>query len=139
MGWLPDLADPTFRPGWREQVRLHWVANVIMLRSWHHTAGFILWSLIALPGWLAWAGFFMLLASLTARGSMTPAAFVGCVALGLIPILAIQHMAFVVAFRRHYAPCFRMAMNRSGTPVCEGCGHLLARVGTACPECGRVA
>jgi hypothetical protein len=81
----------------------------------------------------------MLLASLTARGSMTPAAFVGCVALGLIPILAIQHMAFVVAFRRHYAPCYRMAMNRSGTPVCEGCGHLLDRLATACPECGRVA
>lgn len=139
MGWLPDLADPTFRPGWREQVRLHWVANVIMLRSWHHTVGFILWSLIALPGWLMWAWFFLFLAAVAAKGSLATGAFIATTALGLIPILAIQHMAFVIAFRRHYAPCYRMAMNRSGTPVCEGCGHLLGQPRAACPECGRVA
>jgi hypothetical protein len=53
-----------------------------------------------------------------------------------IAFLALQHIAFVVAFERSYAPSFRRAMTERGHHTCEACGHLLAAAGSRCTECG---
>ncbi|NBX25332.1 MAG: hypothetical protein EBQ99_04690 [Planctomycetes bacterium] len=61
--------------------------------------------------------------------------------LGLVAAIAIwligQHLFFVYAMQRWYAPFVRREFGRAGMPMCERCGHRLplARP-AACPECG---
>jgi hypothetical protein len=127
----PQLHDPSFRPGLRELVRLHWSANIIMLRRPRACIEFTAISLVplaALVAWLGAAGWFdERIAGLVRPTFLVPTG---------LAFLALQHMAFVVAFERSYAPSFRQAMSMHGQPNCEACGHLLAGAGALCPECG---
>jgi uncharacterized paraquat-inducible protein A len=51
--------------------------------------------------------------------------------------LVAQHLFFVYAMQRWYAPFVRRELSRRGLPVCERCGHRLPpRTPAACPECG---
>ena len=82
----------------------------------------------ALVVWLAAAGWFDdRITGLVRPGFLIPTG---------LAFLALQHMAFVVAFERSYAPSFRRAMTERGRPTCEACGHLLADALSRCPECG---
>jgi len=127
----PQLHDPAFRPGLRELARLHWRANMIMLRRPRACIEFTAVSLVplaALVAWLAAAGWFDdRIAALLRPEFLIPTALV---------FLVLQHIAFVVAFERSYAPSFRRAMNERGQPACEACGHLLADASARCTECG---
>ena len=139
----PRLHDPSFKPGLAELARLHWRANIVMLRRPRACAEFTAISLVplaALVAWLAAAGWFDdRIAGLVRPAFLIPTG---------IAFLVLQHMAFVVAFERSYAPSFRRAMSELGSPACEVCGHLLAapdrNPGTGpaphpCTECGAVA
>ena len=60
---------------------------------------------------------------------------------GLVAALALwligQHLFFVYAMQRWYAPFVRREFSRAGMPMCEHCGHRLPPVRPAtCPECG---
>ncbi len=127
----PQLHDPSFRPGLRELARLHWRANLIMLRRPRACIEFTAISLVplaALVAWLAAAGWF----DDRIVGLVRPAFLIPT---GLA-FLALQHMAFVVAFERSYAPSFRRAMTERGRPACEACGHLCSDAVERCTECG---
>lgn len=50
--------------------------------------------------------------------------------------LTAQHFAFVLAMNRTYGPFVRIALRARGTPICLGCGQLLAANADRCPECG---
>ena len=51
--------------------------------------------------------------------------------------LAVQHLFFVYAMQRWYAPYVRREITRRGIPMCVRCGHRLPPVApAACPECG---
>jgi len=55
----------------------------------------------------------------------------------IVPWLAVQHLFFVYAMQRWYAPYVRRELIRRGNPMCERCGHRLPpSPPTACPECG---
>ncbi len=136
----PQLHDPSFKPGLAELARLHWRANMVMLRRPRACVEFTAVSLVplaALVAWLAAAGWFDdRITGLVRPGFLIPTG---------IAFLALQHMAFVVAFERSYAPSFRRAMTERGRPTCEACGHLLGPVGhhddrhrapQQCMECG---
>ena len=127
----PQLHDPSFRPGFPELARLHWQANMIMLRRPRACLEFTAISLVplaALIAWLAAAGWFDgRIASLMRPAFLIPTG---------IAFLALQHIAFVIAFERSYAPSFRRAMTERGRPTCERCGHLVAAADSRCTECG---
>lgn len=127
----PQLHDPAFRPGLRELARLHWRANLIMLRRPRACIEFTAISLVplaALVAWLAAAGWFDdRIAGLVHPAFLIPTG---------ISFFALQHMAFVLAFERSYAPSFRRAMTERGQPACEACGYLLADASPRCTECG---
>jgi hypothetical protein len=61
--------------------------------------------------------------------------------LGLVAAIAIwligQHLFFVYAMQRWYAPFVRREFSRAGMPMCEHCGHRLPQARpVTCPECG---
>lgn len=115
----------------RELARLHWRANMIMLRRPRACIEFTAVSLVplaALVAWLAAAGWFDdRIASLVRPAFLIPTG---------LAFLVLQHMAFVVAFDRSYAPSFRRAMTERGQPTCEACGQLLGHSIARCTECG---
>jgi hypothetical protein len=95
----PQLHEPSFKPGLAELTRLHWRANMIMLRRPRACVGFTAISLVplaALLAWLAAAGWFDdRITALVRPAFLIPTG---------IAFLALQHIAFVVAFERSYAP-----------------------------------
>lgn len=127
----PQLCDRSFRPRAAELARLHWRANLVMLGRPRACVAFAAISLVPLAllvAWLAAAGWFDdRIGSLVRPGFLVPTA---------VAYLALQHIAFTVAFERTYAPSFRRAMTEMGRPACEACGHLLAAASPRCPECG---
>lgn len=61
--------------------------------------------------------------------------------LGLVAAIALwlasQHLFFVYAMQRWYAPFVRREFARRGVPMCDRCGHRLPPgMLEACPECG---
>ncbi len=139
--WWPVFHDASYAPGWREQLAVHWRANLLMLASPRAVLGFCL-----LSGWpvLLLIGSWWLLRLLDesqqlAGGSV---AVLATMAATLLAFLVVQHLAFVVAMNRTYGPFVRRAMNERGTPVCPACGHLLPPQRSAgtphslCSECG---
>ncbi len=137
--WWPRFHDPAYAPPLREQLALHWQANVLMLRSPKAIVLFCVisgWPVLALV--LAWwtMGFLDENNPILSRGTVGIAAALG----SFVVFLVLQHMAFVSAMHRTYGPFVRRALCGRGTPVCLACGHLLTPNGglngLACPECG---
>jgi hypothetical protein len=133
--WTPRFFDESYRPTFREQVALHWQANLLMLRSPRAVLGFCVISLLPVAalalfwwvmGWLDPAD------PLLARGR--EAAVVAAVT--FLGFLLLQHLAFVQAMERTYIPFVREAMRCRGVPVCLACGQRLALGQADCPECG---
>jgi len=130
-GWLPRFHDPALRLPLREQVALHWDANMRMLRDWRACLAFVWISLIPAPllfllpalAMLDWDG----------RSPAAPALAL----VGLVVYLFLQHVAFAAAMRRTYVPFVRAALCARGHHACIACGHLLGpQPPPACPECG---
>ena len=131
-GWLPRFHDPALRLSLREQVGLHWDANVRMLRDWRACWDFTWVSLLPVPIMCA----AILIPPATA---FTPSARAGLVAGVCLLVLyfPLQHWAFWVAMRRSYMPFVRAALCARGHHTCIACGHLLGpQPPPACPECG---
>ncbi|MFO0826617.1 MAG: hypothetical protein U0572_00580 [Phycisphaerales bacterium] len=136
--WWPHFHDSAYAPPLREELALHWRANVLMLRSPGAVLDFLA---IAMPPVVAlvaiWWGMEMATGQRSwfvesDRGLLT--AFAMLVAFGVI-----QHLAFVQAMNRTYGPFVRIAMRSQGIDVCLQCGHLLPPSASPerCGECGQ--
>jgi hypothetical protein len=133
-GWWPQWFPPDLRLPFREQLAVHWRANLLMLRSPAAVLGFCGWSFLPLVPLLgaAWAaGWF----SGEPRGLSTPAGL-AMYGVAVVAYLLLQHFAFIRAIDRTYLPFVRDALRLRGIPVCRRCGHRLASAASRCPECG---
>jgi hypothetical protein len=135
--WWPTFHDPSFAPPLREQLSLHWRANLGMLRSPRAVVTFCALSLLPT---LAFVGLVLVVEATTKNLSgilTTTGGLVAAIAVGAAYLL-VQHVTFVVAMNLSYGPFVRSAMRARGIRVCERCGHLLPPSGPppACSECG---
>ena len=129
--WLPRFHDPALRLSLREQVALHWDANLRMLRDWRACWTFVWISLLPVPL------LFLLPALAVLRWDGRSAAAPALAAIGFLAYLLLQHLAFAAAMRRTYIPFVRRSLTAQGHPTCLGCGHPLGPAPPAtCPECG---
>jgi len=135
--WRPSFHDPSLRLTLRQQVTVHWDANVRMLHDWRACWRFVWISLLPVP--LAMAAV-LCLARSQLFGAAHANAWLAATAVMALGYLLLQHLAFMVAMRRTYVPFVRVALAARGMPVCMACGHLLdpGRPET-CPECGHDA
>lgn len=129
----PKFHDSDFRPGYLAMLRIHWHANLSMLRSARDVGLFMLISFIPVGVLLLVLSIFPL-----SFDPMSPASssIISLVLLGLLVFYLIQHVAFMVAIDLTYTPYVRSAIRRTGTPICQRCGQLLHDDGASCPECG---
>ena len=138
--WWPQFHDPSLRLSWREQVCIHWDANLCMLRDWSACGKFFGISVLPFP--------LLVTALLIAQGGLPsvngiPSSVNGWFYVGMVVLvvyLYVQHVAFMVAMRG-YLPFVRAALSARGYPTCLACGHLLGPLDPlgaprACPECG---
>ena len=125
----PNFHDPSYRPGFRERMSIHWLANLRMLR---HPRDIAVFTVIS----------FFPLVALLLLVQVVPRVFVHGALIGVIAFAAIflllQHLAFVLAIKLTYVHHVQAVLYRRGIPVCRRCGQLLApdRPESACPECG---
>jgi hypothetical protein len=133
--WWPRFHDTAYAPPLREQVAIHWHANLLMLRSPRAVVLFFLWSgwpIVALLGLWWIAGFLDPEDPLLLRGPLWLATAAG----SFLVFLLVQHVAFVAAMDRTYGPFVREVLVLRGVPICRSCGHLLGADQRACGECG---
>jgi len=132
--WWPQWFPPDLRLPLREQLAVHWRANVLMLRSPAAILGFCGWSLLPLIPLLAaaWAAGWI---GGEPRG-LGSAWGLATYAAAIAAYLLLQHLAFVEAIDRTYLPYVRRALCDRGIPVCGACGHRLDLAAARCPECG---
>ena len=135
--WM-RMSEPTGLP-LREQFMVHFWANWRMLLQFRDLA---LSTLVALVPTLALAAL-----AVTPRAPLwrvlefdasagTMPSLLRLVAI-VVAYLAVQHLFFVYAMQRWYAPYVRREFARRGVPMCERCGHRLPPASpAACPECG---
>ncbi len=129
----PKFHDADFRPDLKTNVRLHFHANLAMLRSGRDTGLFLLISLVPIGVVLTGLFFF----PITISGTSGPtAAIIILFLLGLLVFYFFQHLAFMIAIEKTYTRHVRRAIRRSGTPICMVCGQLLHGNDVACSECG---
>jgi hypothetical protein len=123
----------------REQLAVHFWANWEMLRQFRDLAVSTVVALVPTGAFalLLW-GFRPL-----RRGGLLDASradlgsIILIVATAIVAWLAVQHLFFVYAMQRWYAPFVRREIARRGIPMCERCGHRLPPQAPAtCPECG---
>jgi hypothetical protein len=117
-----------------DRLRIHLWANMHMLKD---PVVLLVSSAVAvLPTLAFFLALRLLFAHLDLRRAGTTAwllGFAGGVALWLL----VQHLFFVYAMQRWYAPFVRREFGRRGMPMCERCGHRLPpRRPAACAECG---
>ncbi len=138
----PDFHDPTYRPGFRDRLSIHWQANLRMLGHPRDIAVFTVISFLPLALLLLLEASFP---SFFASGSTSPAAIskeLPSILLRVLVVavifLVLQHLAFVFAMNLTYVGHVRRTLGDRGIPVCRRCGQLLApdRPESACPECG---
>ena len=122
-----------------EQLRVHFWANWRMLLQWRDLV--VSTAVALVPS----AAFALALVSLRPfrRGGLldlgradlaAPLLMGACV---VVAWLAVQHLFFVYAMQRWYAPYVRREIARRGIPMCVRCGHRLPpATPQACPECG---
>ena len=132
--WWPTWFAPDLRLPFREQLAVHWRANLLMLRSPAAVLGFCGWSLLPLAPLLA-AAFAAGWISGEPRG-LADASGWTLTLLAVLVYLVLQHLAFVRAIERTYLPFVRLALVARGRPVCLACGQPLHAEGVRCPECG---
>jgi len=132
--WWPQWFSPDLRLPFREQLAVHWRANLLMLRSPAAILGFCAWSLLPLVPLLA-ASFAAGWISGEPRG-LADASGWTLTLLAVLVYLLLQHLAFVRAIDRTYLPFVRRALVARGRPVCLACGQPLHAAGVRCPECG---
>ena len=130
----PKFHDRDYRPGRLFMMRIHFLANLSMLRSFRDTGLFLLISLIPVAVLLLAVTIFPL--SFDATGGV-PGSIVILVLLGLLFFYLVQHVAFMIAMDLTYIPHVRNAIRRQGVPICQKCGQLLHMDAVTCPECGR--
>lgn len=135
--WWPRWFAPELRLSFREQLAVHWRANLLMLRSPAAVLGFCGWSLLPLLPLLLAAGAAGWLGG-EPRGLATSAGRT-ITLLVLAGYLLLQHLAFVQAIDRTYLPFVRRALVARGRAVCLACGQPLHAGASRCPECGRDA
>lgn len=139
--WWYRFHDGDLRLSWRAQARLHWRANLAMLRTPRAVIGFTVVSLVPCVAWIVAAELLARLAIARpggGRGLLTGDARLDAYLL-LAPLyLLAQHVAFMHAMARWYVPFVRRALPGMGHPVCVACGHLTVDgAGSGrCPECG---
>jgi hypothetical protein len=129
--WWPQFHDPSLRLSLRDQLAVHWDANLRMLRDWRACVAFVWISLLPVPL------LFLLPAAVMLNWDGTSPAAPALAALAFLLYLFLQHLAFAAAMRRTYIPFVRIALTAQGHPTCLRCGHPLGPVPpAACPECG---
>lgn len=129
----PDFHEPDFRPTKKEMYAIHWSANLRMLKSPTAVIGFMVIAMI--PLCLYWL-VFALTGPLTFDGGGNPLIISGILLSGMLVFLIAQHIAFMIAIDLTYVPFVRREISARGTPICIGCGHLLAEADDNCSECG---
>lgn len=136
-GWWPQWFPPDLRLPFREQLAVHWRANLLMLRSPAAVLGFCGWSFLPLGPLLAaaWAAGWI---AGEPRGLST-APGLAMYGVAILAYLLLQHLAFMRAIDRTYLPFVRDALRQRGIPVCRRCGQRLAPGSARCPECGAEA
>lgn len=148
-GWWPIFHDHAFALSRRDQVRLHWNANLRMLRDGRAVVRFTVVSLLPVPILLVVAA--LLRVDLAPLAAAPPLLLMALALVTLIAYLAAQHVAFRWALRHDYLPFVRLALRDMGHPVCMRCGHPcrppearpasqpgVAEVSHPCPECGLI-
>lgn len=125
----PDFHDPSYRPGFRDRMSIHWHANLRMLRHPRDMAVFTIISFLPLAVLLLLVPVFP---RIVVQEPVT-----GVIAFA-VSFLILQHLAFVIAMNLTYVHHVRAVLSEQGIPVCERCGQLSApdRRESACPECG---
>lgn len=124
---------------WPDRIRLHWRANLLMLRHLRAVIGFIIVGLAPALLWMAAAEAAARWMAGMAAG--LPIRVFGDPRLDAYLLLApgyllAQHLAFMIAMRRWYTPFVRLALGRMGHPVCSRCGQSSLASSLRCPECG---
>ena len=114
-------------------LKIHWQANLAMLRSSRDVGLFMLISLLPV-------GMLLLILAMFPVGfdPTVPAtgSILGLLIVGLLVFYLVQHVAFMIAMELTYTHHVRRAIQRGGTPICLRCGHLLHEVNDLCSECG---
>lgn len=150
-GWWPIFHNHALGLRPAEVCRLHWRANLLMLRQPKAIARFTLVSLLPTPLLIFAAT--LAVDGIGARAPLgsallpnaSPMATLVLATGAFLLYLVLQHLAFRSALKHDYMPYVRQALAQSGLPVCMKCGHLLAPVAKGstaaatppqCPECG---
>lgn len=129
----PRFHDPDYRPGHLAMLKIHWQANLAMLRSSRDVGLFMLISLVPVGTLLLVLAMFPLRFDPTAPAT---GPILGLLIVGLLAFYLVQHVAFMVAMELTYTHHVRRAIQRGGTPICLRCGYLLHEVNDLCSECG---
>ena len=129
----PKFHDRDYRPGQLFMMRIHFLANLSMLRSLRDTGLFMLISFIPVTGLLLILSVFPLTFDATTGVS---GSILALILLGLLAFYLVQHVAFMIAMDLTYIPHVRNAIRRQGVPLCQRCGQLLHADDATCPECG---
>ena len=134
----PRFHDPSFKPGFRENLSIHWAANLLMLR---HPRDMVVFTIVSMVPVVAYAAFVAAFPALFTANALVQSEVNQLLLVSLATFLVwaiAQHVAFVQAMEMTYVPHVRTALRRRGIPVCLRCGHLLPpkTPNAACPECG---
>lgn len=134
----PRFHDPSFKPGFRENLSIHWAANLLMLR---HPRDMVVFTIVSFIPVAAYATFVAAFPDLFSANALVQADVNQLLLVSLATLLVwgiAQHIAFVQAMEMTYVPHVRTALRDRGIPVCLRCGHLLPpkTPNAACSECG---
>ena len=129
----PKFHDADYRPNLKTNVRMHFRANMAMLRSGRDTGLFLLISLLPIGVVLILLHFFPI--TISVAGGLSTGIII-MLLLGLIVFYLFQHFAFMIAIEKTYVSHVRRAIRLEGVPICIGCGQLLHAEDVDCPECG---
>ncbi len=138
MRFWPRFHDPALRLTLPQRWRVHWRANLLMLRCPRDLIIFTAWTMgpVVL--------LFVLVESVPqvfSANANDPADINRLLLVSLLTLavfFGIQHVVFVAAMQQTYVPHVRRALVERGIPVCLDCGQLLPpeTPGARCPECG---
>ena len=136
----PEFHDPSYRPGFRDRMSIHWSANLRMLRHPRDMVVFTVISFLPLALLLLFVEAFPGFLATDAMAPDLQSVLLRVIAVAVV-LLGLQHLAFVVAMNLTYVGHVRSVLRDRGIPVCEQCGQRLgpSSEGTACPECGHPA
>ena len=134
----PRFHDPSLRLSPMQRWRVHWRANLLMLRQPKDIALFTLWSMSPTVALVVLVEGFPELFTADALRPTDMTRLLLVALLTLVVFLTVQHLVFVAAMQRTYVPHVRTALAENGLPVCLACGQRMPpeTPGARCPECG---